>query len=181
MDKIDLFRNVASRVLYDANTGEFIWSKKPKSAYASDYFNSKFANKIAGRVKNKGYIEICISIEGRQYTIKAHQLAFYIANGFIHDGDIDHINQIKHDNRACNLRAVTRSENLRNSTKSIRNKSGTTGVCFATKAGKWLAQATINGKNKQIGYFENKHDAIFAVEQARKNNGFSDLHGSPKK
>lgn len=181
MNKIDLFKNVSSRVSYDADTGKFIWLPKPDSMHGSVYFNSKFAGKIAGRVKNRGYIEICISINGKQYTIKAHQLAFYIANGFIHDGDIDHVNQIKHDNRACNLMAVTRSENLRNSTISTRNKSGVTGVCFASKAGKWLAQTTINGKNKQIGYFVNINDAIYAVEQARKNNGFSDRHGAAKK
>jgi hypothetical protein len=67
---------------------------------------------IAGTISSNGYL--VIKINGRFY--KGHRLAWYLASGEWPDRtlEIDHINEVKGDNRLCNLRLVTRSENQKN-------------------------------------------------------------------
>jgi len=180
MDKITLFNAMKEKLSYNSDSGAFTWLYRNERSRGDVWFNTRFAGKKAGNINQGGYMKICISINSKAYTVLAHQLAFYLTTGSIANGDIDHINQIKHDNRACNLRIVTRSENLRNATRSARNKSGITGVCFVSKAKKWLAQTTVNGKNRQIGFFDNIKDAEAAVILARRNQGFSEAHGADK-
>lgn len=70
------------------------------------------AGSIAGTVNSYGYV--VIKIRGQLY--KAHRIAWFMSTGIWPDRalEIDHINQIKGDNRLCNLRLVTRSENQKN-------------------------------------------------------------------
>jgi hypothetical protein len=76
--------------------------------------------------------------------------------------DIDHINHNTLDNRRCNLRICSRTENRSNSKLSIRNKSGFTGVRWNKKSQKWMAFITSDGKAFCLGRFENKESAIEA-------------------
>jgi hypothetical protein len=74
--------------------------------------------------------------------------------------DVDHINGNKSDNRPHNLRECSRTENLRNRSKV--GKSGVVGVCRFNQNGKWRAYIKVNGKQKHLGYFEKKADAVAA-------------------
>ncbi len=81
--------------------------------------------------------------------------------------DIDHINGIKFDNRLSNLRESTEIENLRNhKILSDANKSGVCGVIFCKQNKKWQAYIGINNKQKHLGFFTNKVDAVKAREKA---------------
>lgn len=66
--------------------------------------------------------------------------------------EIDHINRNKMDNRRCNLRFATRSENTIN--KEF------VGVSFYTRVGKWAVQIRKNGKRYWGGYFTDKKEAL---------------------
>jgi hypothetical protein len=46
----------------------------------------------------------------------------------------------------------TRSENSRNRSMHLNNKSGFSGVCWKKRVSKWLASISINGKRKHLGY-----------------------------
>lgn len=70
----------------------------------------------------------------------------------------------KKDNRKQNLEVVSRSINNMNCALSTNNKSGVTGVCWDNTRKKWRSYITINKKRIDLGFFENKKDAI----QARK-------------
>lgn len=77
----------------------------------------------------------------------------------------DHINRNRLDNRRCNLRVVTKLDNLRNR-KYQTKKSNHTGVCWYTLTGQWLAYITDKGKTYNLGLFDNEYDAIAVRQQA---------------
>ena len=70
---------------------------------------------------------------------------------------IDHINGIKDDNRFCNLREATNSQNNANKKKTIKNVSGYKGVY--KDGNRWRSQIEINGKKIHIGRYETPEEA----------------------
>jgi hypothetical protein len=62
---------------------------------------------------------------------------------------IDHINHITTDNRKCNLRICTNSENNFNKGTAKTNTSGTIGVTFDSARSKWTGQIFANKKHYQ--------------------------------
>lgn len=79
---------------------------------------------------------------------------------------IDHRNHNTLDNRKCNLRVCTNSQNQMNAKLSKTNKSGVTGVYFSKKVKKWVAQIRADKKQKYVGIFTDKDDAIKARKEA---------------
>lgn len=59
---------------------------------------------------------------------------------------VDHINGIKHDNRASNLRIVTALENQMNRGLRKTNTSGVPGVSWCSRFEKWVAELRVNRK-----------------------------------
>ena len=82
--------------------------------------------------------------------------------------EVDHINQDKTDNRRCNLRECTRSQNMMNINLVSRNTSGTKGVYLNKKTNKWYAQIGINSTKHCLGTFQSKGEAINARRQAER-------------
>ncbi|WP_162997615.1 HNH endonuclease [Pseudomonas sp. LTJR-52] len=78
----------------------------------------------AGSFDTYGYL--IIKIKGRQY--KAHRLCWLYVHGVMPDGNIDHINGIRSDNRIANLRVVSQADNCRNSTIKPHPSTGFPGV-----------------------------------------------------
>jgi hypothetical protein len=81
---------------------------------------------------------------------------------------IDHINGNGLDNRRCNLRAATKSENAQNQGLSSKNTSGYKGVTFHKKDKKWYARICLNKKSKYLGSFETAQSANLAYQLASK-------------
>ena len=136
---------VKSKLKYDLETGVFTrWVEKHK----------RFD--IAGGQQQNGYIYIKIN----NILYKAHRIAWLYVYGVLPDADIDHINQIKNDNRLCNLRCVTRSENQLNRGKRKDNTSCFTGIVFHKASSKWAANISKNKKRIHLGLFDSKQDAI---------------------
>ena len=75
---------------------------------------------------------------------------------------IDHINRDTLDNRKCNLRESTKSQNMMNSKVSKRNTSGVKGVSWIKERKRWVASLKFEGKNYHIGYFIKIEEAIQA-------------------
>ena len=80
---------------YDPATGVFTWLVSRGRVKASS---------VAGHVHSRGYI--VIMVDGRRHL--AHRLAFVYMTGTFPDDQVDHINEIKADNRWINLREATR-------------------------------------------------------------------------
>ena len=106
-----------------------------------------------------GYLKVML--DGRRYA--CHRLVWLYVYGVWPCGDLDHINGQKFDNRIANLREATRAENVACGPRRRDNTSGEKGVCFHRATQKWIVQV----RNKHVGLFESKANAITASRLAR--------------
>lgn len=149
---------------YNPSTGIFTWKANRASTVRKG---------DAAGTKCKGYI--VITIQGKRY--QSHRLVWLYMTGNLPTDQIDHINGIKDDNRFCNLREVSNSENAKNSKHRINNTSGHVGVNFEYRGSKWTANIKVDGKKISLGRFDTKEEAIEARKLAEIEHGFHPNHG----
>lgn len=109
-----------------------------------------------------GYYHVGLSLNGKQKTKRVHKLvsiAFLNHNPYSHNLVVDHINNIKTDNRLENLQVVTQKFNVN---KSKNNKH----LAWSSKINKWILLIRYKGKQIYLGYFDNEIQAseIYAKE-----------------
>lgn len=150
---------------YDSKTGIFTWKISPS-------INRKEGS-VAGRKTNFGYTSIKYKSKG----YLAHRLAWLYMYGSFPNHQIDHINGVRDDNRIENLRDVPQSQNMKNTRKRVDNSSGITGVCWAKKDAKWMAQIKANGRSKFLGTFTDFFEACCIRKSAENKYGYHINHG----
>lgn len=102
--------------------------------------------------------------------IMMHRAILERALGYADFQDTDHINNIRLDNRRCNLRPASRSLNQANR-RNCRNTSGYHGV-HKTPWGTWVARVQFKGKRYHLGTFNTPEAAAKVYnEAARKYHG----------
>jgi|ERR1035437_716589 hypothetical protein len=105
------------------------------------------------------------------YTTYAHQVAWYLSTKTWPDKMVDHINCDPTDNRICNLRLATRSQNAHNRGKQITiSSSQYKGVHKVNN--RWRATIMNDGIGHHLGYYDTEEDAAKAYDLASQ-----DLHG----
>lgn len=150
MAESDLSAAVVRRLLsYNPETGHF----------------SRNNRIIGGRLTTKGYRQLCINY----VRIMQHRLAWLYVYGEWPSGQIDHINQIKTDNRIDNLRVVTNKQNAENVTMFRHNKSGRKGVRWHPRTGAWVAEIKHHKRNHHLGTYDTIIDAVAARIRAEQN------------
>jgi hypothetical protein len=167
---------VAGRLDYNADSGKLYW--KPKGPDSGEYFwrrwNARYAGHEAGSPLN-----VRVGRPGSEKTRKtyrrvhlgdrdylSHRIAWLLHYGEWPTGDVDHINGDSSDNRICNLRTATKSENHGNRVLISRvNTSGYRGVSLH-KSGRWYAQLSKNGKHVLFKTFDNIEEAARAYDAA---------------
>lgn len=140
---------------YDQETGVFTWRVRAS--------NRIHIGDMASNKTDHGYGQICIS--GKRY--RAHRLAWLYVTGRFPRNEIDHKNGIRDDNRWANLREATPVENRQNLAVYATNTSGFTGVCWHKPTQRWMARIHASGKQKCLGYFEDKIVAAAVYAQAK--------------
>lgn len=135
---------------YEPETGVFTW------------INSGL---VANSICPLGYRRI----KYKKKTYKQHRLAWLYMTGNMPKEFIDHINHIRHDNRWCNLREATNSQNQHNRIKPKTNtKSGLIGAGWNDTAKLWMSSITINKVKINLGYFKTKESAHEAYIEAKR-------------
>lgn len=162
---VDLCRELLT---YNPEDGKLYW--KPRN---NPQFNGLFAGREAFTFESLGYK--VGRIKGK--AVSAHRVGFGIYHGYFPDGDIDHINGNRKDNRVCNLRAVTHNENQKNTKMPSNNTSGRVGVSWSNQRKKWCAYINNGNKRIPLGRFDLIDDAISARENAEKEYKYHDNHG----
>lgn len=109
-------------------------------------------NSEAGWLQQNGYR--MVSYKNKKYL--THRVIWYLLKGKWPDGDIDHINGNRQDNRIENLRDVNNVVNLHNVSKpNIDNQtSGFRGVHRHSQNGNWISQITFKKRVYHIGVFD---------------------------
>lgn len=167
-----------SLIEYSPETGRMTWRPRSRSMFGSgracSTWNARFSGTDALHSGNGcGYRRG--SVLGKLQC--AHRVAWAILHGAWPDGQIDHINGDRADNRAVNLRCVSHADNGRNQKRASTNTSGATGVHWHKKLGKWQSHITIDRKTKFLGYFDNFDAAVAARKAAEVKHGFHANHG----
>jgi hypothetical protein len=167
-------------IVYAPDTGELVWLPRPREMFGSDKgwlsWNARYANKPAlfatqcggydgGTILKKGYM--------------AHRVAFALFHGRWPNGEVDHINGDRADNRVENLREVSHARNSRNVAMSCKNTSGVTGVYWHKEISKWVAEIKVNRRKIYLGAFSDIEEAKAARLKAQSEYGFSARHGLP--
>jgi hypothetical protein len=111
-------------------------------------------------LSSHGYV--ALTFMGKAY--KAHQIIFLLHHGYI-PTEIDHINNIRSDNRIENLRPVSRSMNCANQSIQKRSASGYKGVTKVERLKKWRARIKHLQNEIYLGLFDTAEAAAEAYNK----------------
>lgn len=166
--------NVLRQLLrYEPDTGLLFWRPRPARMFPDTFcggaetacacWNNRYSGKEALiSYSRKGYKHGKVQARG----LLAHRVAYAIYNGAWPDGEIDHMNGDKADNRIGNLRVASRIENNRNRKSHSGGSSKYCGVNWKAAARKWVAAIRIDGKRLHLGYFTDELEAARAYDAA---------------
>lgn len=124
--------------------------------------------------KTQNYLMVLLRKNNKPKLVTIHSL---VAQSFLnHNSDgyngfiIDHINNIKTDNRVENLQIITARENVSKARFLKKKTSKYTGVYYKKKNNKWCASIYINGNKKHLGLFKDEYKAHLAYKKELKTN-----------
>lgn len=167
---------------YEPDTGKLFWlprgpewfrSENPRARGQVKVWNARYAGRPALEALSQGYRV------GRLFDVlvRAHRVIWAMTTGAWPEGEIDHINGDRADNRMENLREVSSGENGRNKGLRADNTSGQVGVSWSRLEGKWKVLIWRNGKPYSRGTFTNFVDAVRSRKAAEAEFGFHENHG----
>jgi hypothetical protein len=138
------------------NWEEYFYYKDGFLFWKETINNRSRKGKKAGHLHSSGYMHVQVD----KKTYKVHRIIYEIFNGPIPEGYvIDHIDRNKNNNIIENLRLATISQNLFNTSKTIKNSTGYKGVRYSSHYEGYYAQIMVNGKQKHLGVFKTPEEA----------------------
>lgn len=151
--KYGYFRDTSCRTQRDKNNITIIGDIAYIDLYDKQY------NVIAQAIIDAEDVDKVKFIKWRKncngYVINHSHSNEYIHRRVInHDGFVDHINGNRLDNRKCNLRPCTKSQNQMNVNYQ--------GVYQYKDNLRWLAKIKLNQKQTHLGIFDYKEEALYA-------------------
>lgn len=141
--------------LFTYEDGFLIW--KPRD---SARWNSANAGNRAGYMEKSGYTRGTLA--GKRHLV--HRIIWTLVNGSPPEGNLDHIDGDRSNNKIENLRACSAKQNQGNRRHSKNNTSGYRGVSF--NYGKFVARLRKGKTLLHLGCFDTAEDAAAAYRQA---------------
>ena len=148
-----------SRLNYDPATGRLTWKKLRNTL------------RIGWEAKSldvAGYVQVNIS----GTMVKGHRLAWLLHYGAWPDGDIDHINGVRNDNRISNLRCVSPKVNCQN--QRVGSRPSVTGLIGVHLPGRgsankrYRAKIWVDGRQIHLGGYATPEEAHAAYVLAKR-------------
>ncbi|HMW19238.1 MAG TPA: HNH endonuclease signature motif containing protein [Accumulibacter sp.] len=148
-----------SRLNYDPATGRLTWKKLR---------NTLRIGEEAKSLDVAGYVQVNIS----GTMVKGHRLAWLLHYGDWPDGDIDHINGVRNDNRISNLRCVSPKVNCQNQRVGSRpSVTGLIGVHLQDRGRpnkRYRAKIYVDGRQIHLGGYATPEEAHAAYVLAKR-------------
>lgn len=148
-----------SRLNYDPETGRLTWKKLR---------NTRRIGEEAKSLDVAGYVQVNIS----GTLVKGHRLAWLLHYGAWPDGDIDHINGVRNDNRISNLRSVSGKVNCQN--QRVGSRPSVTGLIGVHLQGRgsankrYRAKIWVDGRQIHLGGYATPEEAHAAYVLAKR-------------
>jgi len=142
---------VKETFVYDKKTGILSWRNNRRRGIK--------ANSEAGWVCADGYR--AVRLQRKSFLV--HRIIWLYVHGSFPQGQIDHINGNRLDNRLGNLRDVSFAENRLN--KKRHREGRLHGCSFNKLQQKWLAQIVINKKIVYLGGYNTEQEAHLIYKQ----------------
>jgi len=136
--------------------GDLYWKKSPARRIKSDT--------RAGGYDGYGYRKV--RFKGKLHLV--HRVIWAIHHDEWPNGEIDHINGIKDDNRIENLRLVTSQQNKANTGIRSHNTSGFRGVSYYKRIDKYRATIGVDGNHIHLGYYPTPEEASRVYKETTK-------------
>ena len=141
-------------ITYYPDAGVFIWNVTRGGGCC--------AGTLAGCADQYGYLRI--GINNIKYAVA--DLVWFWCHGEWPSFTIDHKNTDSTDNRICNLRPATRSQNNANRHVRRDSVSGIKGVSFHKQRKKWMARIKKDNNHIHLGLFNTPEEAKAAYDLA---------------
>jgi hypothetical protein len=122
-----------------------------------------------------GYYLIQLRKNGKTKNVRMHRLIYWMHHPITNFTlKIDHIDVNKQNNKLDNIRLATSSQNGFNRNKQQNTSSQYFNVTWHKHAKKWCSYINTNGKQENIGYFDNELDAAKSYDNYVINNNLND-------
>lgn len=145
----------------EEDSGRLFWQSPPPQHAEKVGKEAGYVN--TGKGNNKTYWQI----RYRGKTYKRSRVVFYMTHGRWPTPCVDHINGDSLDDRPCNLREATYTENAQNSALHRGKKSGLPQGVHPYRQS-YRAVITVNKKRFVLGQFSDPSDASEAYQLARR-------------
>lgn len=146
---------VGAVLKYDPTTGALVWRENRGG-------KAKIGT-VAGCVNEHGYIRLLLM----QRSVMAHRLVWLLKTGDWPDGEIDHIDGNRSNNRLENLRIATRAQNNRNR-RSLESKRLPKGVSRNQRGDTYRVRIMVDRHLITVGNFKTWQLAADAYVEASK-------------
>lgn len=116
-----------------------------------------------------GYPQVLLTKQGKSKTYQVHQLMAIAFLNHIPNGNrtvVDHIDNVKTNNKLENLQITSHRNNSSKDTFRKNKTSKYIGVHWDEKRKKWRSSKRINGKKTYLGMFKTEIDACEAYLKA---------------
>lgn len=125
------------------------------NVYSVNYGNQGKKRQLIPVLVN-GYLKVNLCAHGKRRRFSIHRLVILTFNGNS-ILNVDHVDGNRLNNKLSNLRYVTVQQNAQN---HYKHKNGFCGASWCKRDKKWKSTMRINGKQKTLGYFKTKEEAI---------------------